>query len=79
VNDDDFARRITQARHALTESGLPPRSWAVDELADDRCCLLRIGGTWTAGYFERGTLRVEFQETYTGVAVQRFVAWASAG
>jgi hypothetical protein len=77
--DHDFARRISQARDALTDSELSPRRWAVDDLADNRFCLLRIGGTWTAGYFERGTLRVEFQETHTDVAVQRFVAWASSG
>ena len=78
MNDDrDHARRVNQARDALDQSDLPPRLWAVDELVDDRCCPLRIGGGWTAGYFERGTLSIKFQETHTDVAIQRFVAWVS--
>jgi hypothetical protein len=79
VDDVDYSRRINQARKALNQSNLHDDSWAVDHLEDGRYCLLRIGGAWTGGFFERGTLRVEFQETKTDVAVQRFVAWASKG
>jgi hypothetical protein len=67
--------RLAEARSALESADLPDGSWALDELRDDRLCLLIEGDRWVAGYSERGLFSPEFTETDTDTAVDRFVAW----
>jgi hypothetical protein len=67
--------RLAEARSALESAGLPDGSWALDELRDDRLCLLIEGDHWVAGYSERGLFSPEFSETDTAAAVTRFADW----
>ncbi|WP_062299082.1 hypothetical protein [Demequina maris] len=67
------ASLLAEARAALESTTLPERYWAIGELKDDRLCLLRDGGRWVAGYFERGNFDPEFTEDDTGSAITRFI------
>lgn len=70
---DSDALLLAEARAALESTALPERYWAIGELKDDRLCLVRDGGRWVAGYFERGNFDPEFTEDDTGSAITRFV------
>lgn len=75
---DDRAILLKDAHDALVSSGLPEGTWALDDLIENRHCLLRVSGSWIAGFFEQGELRVEFRDPDTSFAVKRFIALARA-
>ena len=77
MNDRDSL--LSAAEQKLSDAALPPDTWAFDRLEDERPCLLLNGSSWVAGYYERGSLRVQFETEDMDHAICRFVEWVIAG
>ena len=71
---DDLRTRLERLFEA---QGVRRSVWECGRLVENRCCLVRSGGTWVAGYVERGELDVQFSVESDEKALARFAEWVA--